>query len=219
MGRKKVSRGGNKVRGVVTWSIVAWGLVAWAGCSDAAGPETGRVRVLLTDAPSDMISTAEIWVSHIYLQGGSEEPEGEETDPTGRVDLFLDAENPQIHDLMLLQGGITADLTGEVVVEAGQFHSLRMVVDSAHVTLLPGYAFENGDTEAAFKVPSGAQSGLKVELAEGVLDLAGGETMTITVDFPVDDNFVIQMDQGTGAIREILFTPVLKEKAREEDPA
>jgi hypothetical protein len=86
---QKVSGGGNKVRGVITWGLVSWGIVAWsAGCSDGVGPETGTIRVLLTDAPSDVFSTAEVWVSHIYLQSGSTTDSGA-GETAGRVDLFF----------------------------------------------------------------------------------------------------------------------------------
>jgi hypothetical protein len=216
---QKVSGGGNKVRGVITWGLVSWGIVAWsAGCSDGVGPETGTIRVLLTDAPSDVFSTAEVWVSHIYLQSGSTTDSGA-GETAGRVDLFFDPENPQTHDLLLLQDGTTADLTGEVIVRGDTYHSLRMVVDSAFVTLKEGYTLANGDRHWCLKVPSGSPSGIKVQLSDGVLDLAGGEATTITVDFPVDDNFVVQVDEETGQIRQILFTPVLKELSRREAPA
>lgn len=181
--------------------------------------------VLVTDQPSEMLETAEVWISRIYLQG-SEEPleesngggdPGEATSSDGRVDLFDAGDDPgarQVLDLLTLQDGATADATGEVPVEAGIYHQLRFVVDSTWVVLKDGYTFEDGTTERGFKVPSGGRSGIKVELIDGTLEAGAGETVTVTVDFPVDGNFVIQQAREPGVIRRILFTPSLKEMER-----
>jgi hypothetical protein len=64
-------------------------------------------------------------------------------------------------------------------------------------------------------VPSGSQSGIKVDLGSAIV-ADDGETTVIVVDFDVDQNFVIQGNPETPAgIMGILFTPVLKEKSRE----
>ena len=181
-----------------------------AACSDGStGVELSSVRVLLTDAPSDVIASAEVWISRVYLQGGDdEETEG------GRVDLFNYPETPQYYDLLTLQDGVTADLTGVVDVDVGLYRTLRLVVDSARVTLVEGVSFEDGTDNATLFVPSGSSSGIKV-LLTGDLEAVEGETTTLTVDFDVDQNFVIQGSLGPGGVRRIIFTPVLRELARE----
>jgi len=67
----------------------------------------------------------------------------------------------------------------------------------------------------ALKVPSGMQSGIKVLLGEPVTADAG-ELTIVTVDFDVDDNFVLQ--GPADAPHGVIFTPVLKEKGRTETP-
>lgn len=182
-----------------------------SACSDTTGVRTSNVQVLLlTDAPSDMIASAEVWISHVYLQGGGDDT----ADETGRVDLFNDPETPLHFDLLTLQDGITADLTGLVEVEAGLYRGLRLVVDRARVTLVEGLSFLDGTDTATLMVPSGNQSGIKVML-NGEIDAAEGESTTLTVDFDVDRNFVIQGGRGQSAIRGILFTPVLLELDRD----
>ena len=180
-----------------------------AACSDGStGVELSSVRVLLTDAPSDFIASAEVWISRVYLQGGDDEgTEG------GRVDLFNGPENPQHYDLLTLQDGVTADLTGAVDVDVGLYGSLRLVVDRALVTLVEGVSFEDETNSATLFVPSGSSSGIKV-LLTGDLEAVEGETTTLTVDFDVDQNFVIQGSAGPGGIRSIMFTPVLRELTR-----
>jgi hypothetical protein len=184
-------------------------LGALNSCSDPSGPEgAARVRVLLTDAPSDYIASAEVHISRVYLQGG-----GEENAP--RVDLFDDAEDPLVFDLLELRDGITADLTGDVEVEVGTYRQMRLVVDHATVTLAEGYTFSDGSTSKSLFIPSGAHSGIKIQLSEDI-EAEPGETTTLVVDFDVDQNFVIQGNPNTPAgIHGILFTPVLHEKSRQ----
>ena len=187
------------------------GILAASACSDTTGVSTSRVQILLTDAPSDMIASAEVWISHVYLQGRLGELDG---DGGGRVDLFNDPESPHHYDLLMLQDGLTADLTGLVEIEAGRYQGLRLVVDSARVTLVEGWAFLDDTDSATLTVPSGSQSGIKVMLNDEIDAVDGGST-TLTVDFDVDRNFVIQGGQGQSAIRGILFTPVLLELDRD----
>ena len=191
--------------------IVAAGalVLSAAACSDdPTGVELSGVRVLLTDAPSDVIASAEVWISRVYLQGGADdETEG------GRVDLFNDPATPKHYDLLTLQDGVTADLTGVVDVNVGLYRSLRLVVDSARVTLVEGVTFEDGSDNAVLFVPSGSSSGIKVLLNRD-LEAVEGETTTLTVDFDVEQNFVIQGSAGLGGIRSIMFTPMLRELTR-----
>lgn len=194
-------------------------VLAAAACdSDGTGPVTSHVQVLLTDAPHEELDSALVWISRVYLQGGSGfEPDTAASDTTsagGRVDLFHDAANPLRFDLLKLRDGITADLTGLVEVDVGLYQGLRFVVDSARVYLAEGLAYENGSTSGTLKVPSGQTSGIKVKL-DDIIRAEEGDTTSITVDFDVDQNFVIQRNAQTGAVRRILFTPVLREKSRD----
>lgn len=202
-------------------------------CDDATGPEEpARIQVLLTDAPSDMLDSAHVWISQVYVTGAGEEeaesvPDPDPVEPEtggpapaaaqegepGRVFLFDDPASPRRYDLLELRDGVTADLTGEVEVDLTTYSGLRLVVDSARITLAEGYTFEDGSRQAAFKVPSGSQSGIKVKLND-ILDADAGETLVVTVDFDVDRNFVIQMGQEVGQVRKVLFTPRLQEMAR-----
>lgn len=201
--------------------FAAFAALLVAACSgDSTGPEdSAALRIRLTDAPADYIESAEIWVSAIYVQRGADDnPDEESTEgdvpAASRVYLFDDADNPLHYDLMTLRDGVTADLTGDVEIEPGVYSQLRMIVDSAFVTLKEGYEFNDGGMTAALKVPSGASSGLKVKLAKDI-EAAEGETVDLLVDFDVNDNFKLQGNPDTPAgIHGILFTPVLKEKSR-----
>ena len=139
---------GRRLPAFLVVCIIAVGVSA---CSDTTGVptsshtmgvRTSNVQVLLlTGAPSDMIASAGVWISHVYLQGRVGEPE---EDGAGRVDLFNDPGSPHHYDLLELQDGLTADprvspvhcpagstkafgwcLTGFVEIEAGGPQLLR----------------------------------------------------------------------------------------------
>ncbi len=195
----------NKVRRLALAGVV----LAASACSDTTGPQLSRVRVELTDAPADIIAKADVWISQVYLQGGGDD----DADGGGRVVLFENSEEPLHFDLLTLQDGVTADLTGFVNVDPGSYQGLRLVVDSARVTLIEGVTFADGTDNATLFVPSGSQSGIKVKLDDLVV-VAEGESVSILVDFDVYDNFVIQGEHGPGGVRSIIFTPSLKERGR-----
>lgn len=186
--------------------------VAMSCSEDGAGPRSpSYVQVALTDAPASVIGAAEVWISRIYLVPS--------TDSAKFVVLFEDQENPRHYDLLDLRNGLTADLTDPVAVESGEYTQLRLVVDSARVTLAEGYTFWDGTVSRSLKVPSGSENGIKVRLAEP-LDAEAGQLTVILVDFDVERNFVVQGNPDTPAgIQGILFTPTLVEKGRNRVPA
>lgn len=193
--------------------VCALAVLAFTAACDSnpgASEDAAFVRILLTDAPVDYLEEAWVRISRVYLIPGEEDPE--EGPPF--VDLFNDPDNPLEYDLLTLQDGVTADLTGDVEVPAGQFNQLRMVVSYAEVTLRDGYEFSEGGRTRPLFVPSGAQSGIKVNLLEPVTT-EGGTISIILVDFDVNQNFVIQGNPETPAgIQGILFTPMLRELSR-----
>jgi hypothetical protein len=191
-------------------------LLLGGGCGDSAsGPEGfGEVRVMLTDAPADYLDVAEVCISEIYLQGSDDDEEGEEeSEDGGRIVLWEKMDGAaQCFDLLELQG-VSAEIA-ETEVPAGTYAQLRLVVESATVTLAEGYTFSDGEaTTMDLQVPSGAQSGIKVNLIEPVFVEA--ETLVeVTVDADVNANFVIQGNPETPAgIQGVLFTPLLQEVA------
>jgi hypothetical protein len=193
--------------------LFAAGLIALgaAACSEEAlGPGDGkaRVQIRITDKPSDYIATAEIWVSRVYLQPRDGDNGGE------RFYLFDDPENPRYYDLLKLRDGITADLTEVVDVDPGSYAQLRLIVDSARVSLVDGLAFRDGTTSRRLFVPSGARTGIKVQLAEPI-EAEEGATTVVLIDFDVDRNFVFQGNFNTPAgVMGVIFTPTVVEKRR-----
>ena len=187
------------------------------GCSDSdpTGADAGeaRIQVLLTDFPLEAIEAADVWISEIYLVGGGQ----------GRVTLFQDTEAPQHFDLLELQD-TEVELFDPVPVPEGNYGQLRFVVSSARITLVDGYTFSDGTDEKEIFVPSGS---IRVNLRgvddpegeneeAGSLDLVGGETVVVLVDFDVSKSFVFTGPPTSP--NGVLFKPVLKEMWRTSAP-
>lgn len=180
--------------------------LACHGADEVVGGSS-HVRVLLTDAPSDLIASAKVTVSRVYLVGGD----------GGSLDLMSASEAPLSFELLDLRQGVEA-LLADRAIPAATYDQLRLVVEAAEVTLADGVTFEDGTSSRTLRVPSGMQSGIKVQLAAPI-DADPGELTLVVVDFDVDRNFVVQGNAGTPAgVQGVLFTPVLLEKRRAESP-
>ena len=185
-----------------------------AACGDSAvSPEgTAHVRVLLTDAPIDYVEAAWVDIGAVQLVPA----EGEEG---GIVTISEDGTDGPV-DLLTLQDAAT-QILADAEIEAGYYAQLRLIVESASVTLVDGYEFEDGSTEKDLFVPSGAQTGIKLLLAAADGDEDGEEDgdggllisgdMVLVVDFDVSRSFVIQGNPETPAgIKGMHFKPTLR---------
>jgi hypothetical protein len=138
------------------WQAVAWSAgLGLAGCDGAGtGVEgTARVTLQVTDAPTEAFASATIDIGWIRLIPADGDP----------ITLTEDAGE---FDLLALQNGITATLAS-LEVPAGRYHQLRLEVRSASLTLADGRTFADGSATHELVVPSGARSGLKVNLFDG----------------------------------------------------
>jgi hypothetical protein len=188
--------------------------IALSACGESVGvPQNARVQILLTDAPSDYVGEAFVDIGAVELL-----PSGE----GDRIVLSEDGTDGPIN-LLDLQG-LTTEVLADVDIPAGTYHQLRLFVESASVTLADGYEFRDGSTESDLRVPSGAQSGIKLRLrpdaesdmgegdgdGEGGVEIAGGETILV-VDFDVNQSFRIQGNPNTPAgINGVSFRPTLR---------
>lgn len=182
------------MRRMTRWFAGAVALVL-AGCGGAQNsPAYGFVAIRLTDAPpgSVPVQSATVWISRVELVGDSGTP---------RVVV---ADTPAVYDLLNLQGGVSA-LLGSDSVPVGSYEQLRLIVDSAEVTIGPGVTFSDGSTTKTLKVPSGMQTGIKVNFG-GPIDVNPGHQVLV-VDFDVSRSFVFT--GPSGGPFSALFKPVL----------
>ena len=68
---------------------------------------------------------------------------------------------------------LATEVLADLEIPAGTYHELRLIVESASVTLADGYEFRDGTTESVMKVPSGAQTGIKLKLRSSDPDSTG----------------------------------------------
>ena len=175
-------------------SLLLVALAAGLGaCQGTGGPQLSRVTAWLTDAPGpDMIESAQVTISTIYLVG---------SDGTARDTLSTDA---GVFDLLDLQNGLKAFL-GTATIAAGDYEQLRLVVTAATISLKSGFTFSDGTSTRDLKVPSGPQAGIKVNFG-GPVHIAP-PTTSLTIDFPVDQNFLFT--GGATSPDGVLFKPTL----------
>jgi hypothetical protein len=181
-----------------TWRRLAAAAAAAAlaaGCESSTSSGTGRLRVLLTDSPIEGVESATFHISQVYLVGGS--------DASGP--RYTITSTPVDYDLLELQDGITAQL-GDVSIPVGMYTQLRFVVDEATITLKAPLTFSDHSTSKTLTVPSGMQTGIKVDLGGG-LQITPGQTILVA-EIDVSRNFVFTgpPTAPTGA----LFTPVIR---------
>jgi hypothetical protein len=194
-----------KMRSATTLSAFLLTLLASGCANDSASvatpaPNAATVRVLLTDAPADYIAAAEVDIGTVELISAD-----------GQHVTLTDNGTDGFVNLLDFQAPATTPLA-EANIDPGSFTQLRLIVDSARVQLAPGYQFRDGSTEKALKVPSGMQTGIKLNLHGadgGPLAIVPGQTVLV-LDFNVDKSFVLQGNPETPAgIHGVIFTPTI----------
>jgi hypothetical protein len=190
-------------------TLLLAGLVAPA-CDDSGGPagsgDPTSVTVLLTDDPGDIVH-AWVDIGEIYLQGG--EGDAEDDDAGGRVTLFTGPTGP----IDLLELVDDAEELGNVVIPAGRYGQLRVVLEGAAIELENGeiYATDGFDPPGASPVtgeivcPSCGTSGFKVLLQGRELDLLDPEELLV-LDFDAGESFI----REAGMAGRWIVTPVIK---------
>ena len=166
-------------------------VVAFTGC-DNADIGTATLRVVLTDAPGDLLS-AVVTVDQVYLQSenGDDDPEG------SRIIL---RDDPVTVDLLTLQNEVLDLVDGESV-PAGRYHQLRLVISGGYIEVedddggstiyasSDDYAAEQGVVaEGQLQMPSYASSGLKITLPNELAEIEGDQNIVL-LDFDVTESY------------------------------
>jgi len=173
-------------------------------CGESSGPNgDGRISLLLTDAPGDVLA-AVVTIDEIYLQGED-----------GRVVL---RDEPVTTDLLTLAND-TYLLVDDAPVPAGQYGQLRFVISGGYIEVedeaggsrffatspdyagLPAGVVPDGE----LRMPSFDASGFKVSMPGGLLDVDGTQRILL-VDFDVQQSF----GQEAGQSGAWVLRPVIK---------
>lgn len=205
-------RGKKPIRAIARRGLLAGaaaGALALGACGQGVTGPAGspQLSVLLKDAPGT-VTHAWVDVKEVYLQGQSSDTSASSS---GKI-VLLDKETGLI-DLTQLADS-TLKLVDQVTVPAGTYSQLRLVLGGAvletstDVYSLDGAVPPNGDASAItgqLRCPSCQQSGLKVNLPNGSLDLQTGSTILV-LDFNVAQSF----GQVAGASGAWVMHPVIR---------
>jgi hypothetical protein len=176
-------------------------------CDSPTGLGSGRLNLLLTDAPGDVLK-AVVTIDRIYLQPS-------EDSDVGRVVLL---EDDVTTDLLTLADSLHALIEGASIPE-GSYSQLRFVISGAYLEVegagatneiyatsptyagLPAGAAVTGHLQ----MPSIAQTGIKVNLPGDAVSIGDDDVVTLVVDFDVSQSF----GKAAGASGKWVMTPVL----------
>jgi hypothetical protein len=185
--------------------VAALTAAVFTGCSDSTGPqEPAHFAVMLTDSPGAWFESAEVTIGEVWATQAGGPP-------------ILLSDDGGTHDLLELQNGVMAELA-TADIEPTRLLQLRLHVVSASVTLKAPYMFADETTTADLFIPSGAQSGIKINLRDAAgneggagVTLVSGETILAIVDMDVERNFVVNgSPDDPDGIKGVLFTPLLR---------
>jgi hypothetical protein len=149
-------------------SSIIIGLVLFAtGCdSTDSTPEMGSMTVEMTDAPIDSAAEVNVFVESIEVNNA-------DTD-TGWVTI---AEPQQMYNLLDYTNGEVAVLGG-AELEAGTYNQIRLILGDGNNLVV----YNDDETTSTYDlfVPSGAQSGLKLNVNA---EIEAGIEYTLLLDF------------------------------------
>jgi hypothetical protein len=144
------------------FSLASLSVLALAGCGGGGGSSTGSMSLAITDAPVDGVDQVVVEFTGVTLkpQGGS------------AFDVVFD--QLLSVDLKTLHSGNTEILLDGEIVPAGRYEWIRLAVNAEFDNVYDSYVIEEGGGQVELRVPSGANSGLK--LVSGFTVVAGGES-------------------------------------------
>ncbi|MDX1598262.1 MAG: DUF4382 domain-containing protein, partial [Marinobacter sp.] len=163
--------------------------VAACGSDSSDSDATGTVSFGLTDAPATEFSNVTVAFTEIQLK------------PADSDWISFPLDGFETVNMLDLQGGVTEPLITDQEVLAGNYTQLRLIVDTdnSFVKLK-----STGDTEYSLAVPSGEQSGLKLQ---GNFLVAADTSTDFTIDFDVQKAVVNPAGQ---ALADYMLRPALR---------
>jgi hypothetical protein len=192
---------GSMIASLIWTFLVSMILFALAGCSGSGGgsPETGRMSLSVTDAPVDDASNVVVQFSGVAFKREGEAPE---------VVQSL-SPSPRQLDLLEYQEGRAALLLDGVTLPAGRYEWVRLIVDTQE-NVRDSYIVLTTGEECELRVPSGAESGLKLNRG---FTLPADGSVALTIDFDLRKSIHAPPGQrGTtaGCTQGYLMRPTLR---------
>lgn len=189
---------------IATFAALALAGVAAVACDDMGSnpalSSTGKVNVLLTDAPFPFSQVKSVDVYVLRIDGKVAETDSAEAANTNDSAGWLPLVTPNTSiNLLTLTKGATSNL-GVATLPVGTYKSFRMIIDAdkSSVTL-------NDNTKPAIKWPSAGKNGIRIIL-DKPFEVTGGTT-NLLLDFDVGRSFV--MRGNSISQNGLLFKPVI----------
>lgn len=165
--------------------LAASALAACGGDSSgeraSGGGAESNVKLSLTDAPVDSLAEVNIRFDAVeFLPAGEEEDsaEGEGEDNEGRNRVRFELDPPRMVNLLDFTAG-RAEVLIDEPVPAGEYSQIRLEV-AAERGVMDSFVVEDDGGEVSLFVPSGSQTGLKLN---GPFELSAGLGANFVIDF------------------------------------
>jgi hypothetical protein len=162
---------GSMILSLVWTFVVSMILFALAGCSGGGGSsnDSGRMSLSVTDAPVDDASSVVVQFSGVAFKR-----EGEAAEVVQNL-----SPSPRQLNLLEYQEGRAALLLDGVTMPAGRYEWVRLIVDTQQ-SVRDSYIVLTTGEECELRVPSGAESGLKLNRG---FTLPADGSVALTIDF------------------------------------
>lgn len=192
------------------WTFAVGAAYALFAC-DSTNPGIGTLSVRMTDAPFpfDSVATVNAWIVRVdaRVTASDSAAVAANTDEGSKTSggWTTIATPNQSYELLALRNGISTFL-GDNELTAGTYSGFRLILDpsKSNVTLKNGTVLDGANGKIVF--PSGAQTGIKINLTSPVTIVAN-DTTQMLVDFDVGNSFV--MRGNSIAQNGLLFKPVV----------
>ena len=166
------------------------------GIGGTGSPSTaGAVHFYLADAPSCGYDAVYVTVQkvRIHASGGAGDADA------GWSEVVQAP--PKRVDLLTLTNGVVADL-GQTSLPAGKYTQLRLVLAENGTTApFANAVVPTGGSETELKVPSGSQSGLKIDAD---VDVVAGKTTNLVLDFDACKSVVRRGNSGQFNLKPVI---------------
>ncbi len=209
--------------------FLALGVAAACGPDAGIEPAAGSGQVTVTLARTNLLASAagaeaqaglnlanvsSLVVEILAVQVRRAEPDPEEGEPPTDGDgewIALTLETPVELDLLAVpvEGEDPPLVIASGLLEAGDYDGLRLIVGAATITFVEPFTVGQStfEGEHAVTIPSGAQTGLKAQVAFTVTGEEGDDVDIVGILF--DQGATIGNAVATGS-GKVIVTPVLK---------
>ena len=161
--------GGLQMRAAIPAVTIATMLGLGACGGGGGGSDMGRLSLGVTDAPVDDASSVVVQFHGVaFKRAGAAAERIENLSPS-----------PRQLDLLQYQGGRAALLLDGVELAAGDYEWIRLIIDN-EPAVRDSYVVLTGGEECELRVPSGAESGLKLNRG---FTLPADGSVALTIDF------------------------------------